>query len=78
MAYVYGAPLIPADGQTCVSGPSPCDTNQPAVTMRHVVSMFAFTTHEAPLLRESGEQDQHQENEVHIHIAAADTHGLCR
>ena len=39
---------------------------------------LATSTHEDPSLRESGEQDQHQENEPHVHTAAADAHGLCR
>ena len=34
--------------------------------------------HQTPSLRESGEQDQRQENEPHVHTAAADAHGLCR
>ena len=32
-----------------------------------MVGPLASSTHEAPLLRESGEQDQHQENGPHVH-----------
>ena len=42
--------------------------------MRHVVSPLASSTHETPSLRESGEQDQRQENEPHVHTAATDAH----
>ena len=55
--------------------PSPWDTDQPAATTRHLVSTLATTT---PSLRESGEQDQCQENEPHVQAAAADAHWLCR
>ena len=41
-------------------------------------TVLASSTHEAPSLRESGEQDQHQENEPHVHTTADDTHGQCR
>ena len=50
---------------------------QPTETTRHVGGPLA-STHEASSLRESGEQDQHQENDPHVHTAAADAHGLCR
>jgi len=43
-----------------------------------VVGPLASSTHEAPFLNESGGQDQHQENEPHVHTAAVDAHGLCR
>uniref|UniRef100_A0A8C4X1V8 Uncharacterized protein n=1 Tax=Eptatretus burgeri TaxID=7764 RepID=A0A8C4X1V8_EPTBU len=49
---------------------------QPAATMRHVVGPLASSTHETPSLRESGEQDQSQENEPHVHTAATD-HVFC-
>ena len=39
---------------------------------------LASSTHETPSLRESGEQDQRQENEPHVHTAAAEARGLCR
>ena len=39
---------------------------------------IGLSTHETPSLRESGEQDQRQENEPHVHTAGDDTHGLCR
>jgi len=42
------------------------------------VGPSASSTHKAPLLRESDEQDQHQEKEPHVHAAAADDNGLCR
>ena len=42
-----------------------------------MVGPLASSTHKAPSLRESGEQDQRQENEPHVHAAAADAHGLC-
>ena len=51
---------------------------QTAATTRHVVSPLASSTHEAPSQRESGEQDQRQENEPHVHTAAADAHGIWR
>ena len=35
--------------------------------MRHVVGPLASSTHETPSLKESGEQDQRQENEPHVH-----------
>ena len=37
---------------------------------------LASSTHKTPSLTESGEQDQRQENEPHVHTAAADAHGL--
>ena len=43
-----------------------------------MVGPLASYTHEAPSLRESVEQDQHKENEPHVHTAAADAHGRCR
>ena len=43
------------------------DADQPAATMRHMVGPLASSTHDAPSLRESGEQDQHQENELDVH-----------
>ena len=43
-----------------------------------MVGPLASSIHEAPSVRESGEQDQRQENESHVHTAAADAHGLCR
>ena len=49
-----------------------------AATTRHLLSPLASSTHGTHSLRESGEQDQRQENEPHVHTAAADTHGLCR
>ena len=55
--------------------PSPGVADQPAATTRHVVSPLA-STHEAPSLRDSGEQDQRQENEPHVQTATADAHGL--
>ena len=36
----------------------------------------AASTHEAPSLRKSREQDQRQENEPHVHTTATDAHGL--
>ena len=45
--------------------------------MRHVVGPLVSYTHEAPLLRESGEQDQRQENEPYVHTALADAQRLC-
>ena len=50
--------------------------NQPAAATRHVVGLLASRTHEAPSLRESGEQDQHQGNEPHVHTATANANGL--
>ena len=58
--------------------PSPRDADQPAETTWHVVSLLASSTYEDPSLTESGEQDHHQENEAHVHTAAADAQGLCR
>ena len=43
-----------------------------------MVGPLASSTHEAPALRESGKQDQRQENEPRVHIAAADALGQCR
>ena len=43
-----------------------------------MVGPLAYSTHEAPSLRESGEQDQCQKNEPHIHTVSADAHGLYR
>ena len=43
-----------------------------------LVGPLSSSTHEAPSLRESCEQDQRQEKEPHVHTAAADAHGLCR
>ena len=43
-----------------------------------MVGPLASSTHEAPSLRESGEQDQPQENDPHVDTAAADAHRLCR
>ena len=57
---------------------SPRDADQPAATTRHVLGPLASSTHEAHSLRESGEQDQHQENEPHVNTAATDAHGLHR
>ena len=37
-----------------------------------------WSNHWPPPLRESGKQDQHQENEPHVHAATADAHGLYR
>ena len=45
---------------------------------RNIVGPLASSTHETPSLRESCEQDQHQENEPHVHMAATDAQGLCR
>ena len=42
--------------------------------MRHVVGPLASSTYEAPSLKESGEQDQRQENEPHVHTAASMIH----
>ena len=42
------------------------------------LAKLASSTPEAPSLRESGEQDQRQENEPHVHTATANAHGLCR
>ena len=54
------------------------DADQPAATTRQVVGQLASSTHETPSLRECDEQDQQQENEPHVHTAAADAHGRCR
>ena len=58
--------------------PSPKDADQSAATTRHVVGPLASSTHEVPSLRKSGELYQRQENEPHVHTAAADAHALCR
>ena len=58
--------------------PSPGDADQPAATTRHVVSQLASSTHEARSLRESGEQDQREENEPLVQTATADADGLGR
>ena len=58
--------------------PISLNADQPPATMRHVVSPLASSTQEAPSLIESGEQDQHQQNELHVHTASADAHGRCR
>ena len=66
-----GASVWPFPRQTLDSSP-----DEPAATTGHVVSPLASSTHEVPSLRESGEQHQHQENEPHVHTAAADEHRL--
>ena len=73
-----GASIWPSPRQMPGPSPSPWDADQPAATTRHVVSPLTSSTHEAPSLRESGEQDQGQENEPHVHTATADAHGLYR
>ena len=77
-AGIPGASFWPSPRQ--MPGPflSPWDADQPAATTRNVVGPSASSIHEAPSLRVSGEQDQRQENEPHVHTAAADAHGLCR
>ena len=73
-----GASVWPSPKQMPGPSQSPSDADQPSATTRHVVSLLASSTHEAPLLRQSGEQDQHQENKPHVHTDAAVTHGLCK
>ena len=46
--------------------------------MRNMVGPLASSTHEAPSLRESAEQDQPQENEPLVYTAAANAHRLYR
>ena len=70
-----GASVWPSPRQMPGPSKAPRDANQPATTTRHVVSPLASSTHEAHSLRESGEQDQHEENEPHVHTAAVDAHG---
>ena len=70
-----GASIWPSSKQMSNPSPSPQDDNQPAATTKHVVSPLASSTHKAPSPRESGEQNQRQENESHVHTAAADAHG---
>ena len=53
-----GAFVWPSPRQMPGTSPSPWDSDQPAATTRHVVGPLASSTHEAPSLRESGEQDQ--------------------
>ena len=72
-----GASVWPPPRQMPGPSPSILDADQPAV-MSHVVGLLASATYEAPSLTESGEQDQRQENEPHVHTAAADSHGLYR
>ena len=43
-----------------------------------MVGPLASSTHKTPSLIESGEQDQRQENEPHVHAAATEAHGLYR
>ena len=73
-----GASIWPSTMQMPGPSPSPWDADQPAAIMRQMVGPLALSTHEAPSLRESVYQDQHQENEPHVHSARADAHGLCR
>ena len=77
-AGIPGASVWPSPRKMPGPSPYPGDTDQPAATLRHVIGPLAFSTHKAPSLRESGEQDQHQQNEPHVHTDAADAHGLCR
>ena len=58
--------------------PTSLDADQLAATTRHVVSPLASSTLEAPSLRQSFEQDQHQENEPHVQADTSDAHGLCK
>ena len=71
-----GASTWPSSRQMPGPSPTPSDVDQIAATTRHVIRPLASSTHEAPSLRESGEQDQHQENDPHVHTATADAHGL--
>ena len=73
-----GTSVWPFPKQMPGPSPSPGDTDQAAATTEHIVGLLASSTHEAPSMRESGEQDQRQENEPYVHTASADAHGLCR
>ena len=73
-----GASVWPSPRQMPGPSPSLWDAGHPAATTRHVVGPLASSTHETPSLRESGEQDQRQENEPHVLTVATDAHGLCR
>ena len=73
-AGTLGASVRPFPRQIPGPSPSPWDADQPAATRRHVVGPLGPSTHEVPSLRESGKQDQRQENEPHAQTAAADVH----
>ena len=69
-----GASVWPTPRQMLGPFPSPRDADQPAITTVHVVSQLASSIHDAPSLRESADHDQRQENEPHVHAAAAEAH----
>jgi len=64
---LQGPPSAHPPGRCLAHPPSPSEADQPGATTRHVVGPLASSIHEAPSLSESGEQDQHQENEPHVH-----------
>ena len=72
------ASVWPSSSQMPGPSLSPENVDQSVATMRNVVGPLASSTHEVHSLRESGEQDQCQENEPRVHTAAADANGQCR